>query len=57
LDIFTKTMTRQWHHFLVSKLMFIDLSASIWRGVKRVCWPFKASIFYTIFYTFYIFDN
>ena len=28
-DIFTKSMTRQQHNFLVSKLMLVDLPASI----------------------------
>lgn len=28
-DIFTKTLTRQWHNFLLGKLMLVDLPASI----------------------------
>jgi len=28
-DIFTKSLTRQWHNFLLGKLMLVDLPASI----------------------------
>ncbi|CAL8153285.1 unnamed protein product [Prunus armeniaca] len=34
-DIFTKSMPCQRHHFLVSKLMLVNLPASIWEGCQR----------------------